>query len=138
METMLRVACGRSDPELVTILTGPSAGKEVMGSCGGACEGTTADTIGVYEFDTISKQIVGTVNIDSSYGYGANPVASPDGKYVLLLGDDGGKSVRVLQPRGNGEPSVRISILLDDLFTQTFFAFFFCCVAGASRYRGRF
>jgi len=54
--------CGRGEPEPVNISTGPSKGENVLGVCGTSCEGSAADTIGVYEFDTVGKKIVGTIN----------------------------------------------------------------------------
>lgn len=98
-----------AEPQPVNITTGPSIGTNVPGVCGTACEGSLADTIGVYEFDTVSKTIVASHNINPAYGLGANPVASPDGKYILLFGNDGGKSVTVLTPGLNGAKSVRIT-----------------------------
>lgn len=99
--------CGRFGGGLVDILTGPSAGqKQVEGTSGESCEGSAADTIGVYEIDTKKDHVITTHNILSGTGQGAMPVSSPDGRYVLLLGNDGGKNVRVLKPGDNGAPSV--------------------------------
>jgi hypothetical protein len=99
--------CGQFGGGLVDIMTGPSAGQtQVEGTSGNACEGSKADTIGVYEFDTKTDRIVGSHNILEGTGQGANPVASPDGKYVLLLGNDGGQYVRVLRPNANAALSV--------------------------------
>jgi hypothetical protein len=100
-------SCGRGSPEPVNIVTGPSQGTNVDGVCGSSCEGSAADTIGVHEFDSVSKTIVGSINIDPANGFGAVPVSSPDGSFVLLLGNDGGKAVRVLLAGSNGEKSVR-------------------------------
>lgn len=99
-----------AEPEPVTITTGPSVGTDVLGVCGTACEGSKADTIGVYEFDTVSKTIVGSHNIDEANGYGAMAVASPDGEYILLIGNDGGKAIPVIKPGANGELSVRLTL----------------------------
>jgi len=97
--------CGRST-NTVDIKTGPSAGQSnVQGVCGAGCEGTAADTLGVVEFDTVGKTIVGYHNIKPSSGFGADPVSSPDGKYVLLLPNDGGKYARLLMPAANGQNS---------------------------------
>lgn len=98
---------GPAEPAPVNITTGPSKGINVQGVCGTACEGSKADTIGVYEFDTVSQSIVGSHNINPAYGFGANPVSSPNGQYILLFGNDGGKAVKVLKPGANGKKSVR-------------------------------
>lgn len=97
--------CGRGSSS-VLIQTGPSASDlQQEGICGSGCEGTPADTIGVIEFDTVGKKIVAEHNINPGTGFGADPVGSPDGKYVLLLPNDGGQYVRVLTPGQNGMPS---------------------------------
>ena len=57
----------------------------------GGCEWSHADTIGVYKVHTESLKVVGSHNI--KYGFGYEPVLSPNGKYILLLGNDAGKSV---------------------------------------------
>jgi len=94
--------CGRGGND-VDIKTGPSAGQsDVAGTCGASCEGTPADTLGVVEFDTVGKKIVGYHNINPNSGWGSDPVSSPDGKYVLLLPNDGGKYARLLMPGQNG------------------------------------
>ena len=104
------ISCGgRFGPvtaEPVNITTGPSAGLQVDGVCGTSCEGSLADTVGVYEFDTVRKEVIGSINIDPEDGFGARPVASPDGRYILLLGADGGKFVTVLTLMQNGQASV--------------------------------
>merc|ERR1711935_730273 len=63
------------------------------------------DTIGVVEFDTVNKVFVDNHNIKQGTGWGADPVASPDGKWIVLLGNDGGQYVRILQAGKNGESS---------------------------------
>jgi len=98
-------SCGRMGPSLVDVMTGPNKGFSGNGTCSNACEGTVADTHGVFEFDTVSSTFLGSHNIDSKFGFGADPVASPDGKYIALLGNDGGQSVRILKPSKNGELS---------------------------------
>lgn len=99
-------SCGRGTAEPVNVVTGPSQGTNVLGVCGSSCEGSAADTIGVHEFDTVTKTIVGSLNIDPANGFGALPVTSPDGDFVLLFGNDGGKAVRVLLAGNTGEKSV--------------------------------
>jgi hypothetical protein len=97
--------CGRGGSN-VNIKTGPSAGQSnVTGACGNTCEGTNADTLGVVEFDTVGKTIVGYHNIRPSTGFGADPVSSPDGKYILMLPNDGGQFARLLMPGANGAHS---------------------------------
>lgn len=79
----------------------------VTGACGSECEGTTADTIGVYEYDTVTDTFIGSFNVKEGTGFGADPISSPDGKYVLLLPNDGGQFVRVIKAGANGQQSVR-------------------------------
>jgi len=99
-------SCGRGTGSPVLVQTGPSASETLQnGVCSGGCEGTRADTIGVSEFDTVSKVFVDSHNIKEGTGWGADPVASPDGKWIVLLGNDGGQNVRLLQPGANGESS---------------------------------
>mmetsp|Transcript_18315 Transcript_18315/g.21082 ORF Transcript_18315/g.21082 Transcript_18315/m.21082 type:complete len:123 (-) Transcript_18315:842-1210(-) len=57
----------------------------------GGCEWSHADTIGVCKVDTKSLKVLGSHNM--KYGFGYEPVLSPDSKYILLLGNDAGKSV---------------------------------------------
>ncbi len=102
-------SCGRGGASQVLVQTGPSASSsEQDGVCSGGCEGSPADTIGVIEFDTVNKQFVAQHNIKTGTGFGADPVASPNGKYVLLLPNDGGQYVRVIKPGSNGQASVSI------------------------------
>jgi len=99
-------SCGRGSPKPVLVQTGPSASDvEQDGVCSSGCEGSKAD-IGVAEFDTVNKVFVGQHNIKSGTGFGADPVSSPDGQWVLLFPNDGGQYVRVLKPSTNGEASV--------------------------------
>merc|ERR1712050_14841 len=65
-----------SEAEMVIVQLGQFADANPQnGTCGNSCEGTSADTIGVVEFDTVSKSIVGTHNIKAGTGFGADPVA---------------------------------------------------------------
>lgn len=99
-------SCGRGSPKDVLVQTGPSASDTLQpGVCSGGCEGSAADTIGVAEFDTVNKKFVAQHNIKSGTGFGADPVSSPDGKYTMLLPNDGGQNVRILRSNGNGQPS---------------------------------
>ena len=64
------------------------------------------------EFDTVSETFV--ANHQPLEGFGAKAQASPDGKYIVLFPNDGGKQVRVLQAGDNGQPStVAFDIALD-------------------------
>jgi len=83
------------------------SGTTQPGVCSSGCEGSKADTIGVYEFDPKSETFVGNHNILEGTGFGADPYVSPDGKYILLAPNDGGQNVRVLETGANGEKSVR-------------------------------
>merc|ERR1740124_1888340 len=78
---------------------------QVNGTCGAGCEGTIADTVGVVEFDTVNGVQIKNYNIKEGSGFGSDPVASPDGKYGLLLPNDGGAYVRVIKPGANGVSS---------------------------------
>lgn len=101
-------------PSLVDITTGPNKGqKGVPGSCGHTCEGTPADTIGLYEYDTVTDTIVGTINAPD--GLSGEPFAAPDGSFIAVLGNDGGDVVRILEPTSNGKASV--SLELKAIFT---------------------
>jgi len=110
--TRARVCCACEDVldcgtrfRVVDVLTGPSAGQTTNGTCSGGCEGSLADTIGVFEFDTVNKNVVATHNIKAGTGFGADPVSSPNGEHILLLPNDAGKYVRILKPGNNGEAS---------------------------------
>jgi len=99
-------SCGRGPGTPVLVTTGPSKSDvEQIGVCSGGCEGSSADTIGVVEFDTVNKDFVDNHNILEGTGWGADPVASPDGKWIVLLPNDGGQYVRVLEAGKNGESS---------------------------------
>lgn len=90
----------------VVVKTGPSKSDvEQLGMCSGSCEGTPADTLGVVEFDTVNKVFVGNHNIKEGTGWGADPMSSPDGKWIVMLPNDGGKNVRILKAGKNGESS---------------------------------
>lgn len=99
----------RDPSKLVSIKTGPSAGQELPGLCGHSCEGTAADTVGIYEYDTVTDEVVTTWNTPD--GLNGNPVAAPDGSFIALLANDGGDYVRIITPNGNGEEST----LADDV-----------------------
>merc|ERR1712154_584696 len=102
---------GYGPPKEVLIQTGPNASPDLqLGTCGTGCLGSEADTLGVAEFDTVEKTFIANHNILAGSGFGADPVASPDGQYILFLPNDGGKYVRVIKPNANGEPS---SVLKD-------------------------
>jgi len=97
-------SCGRGPGEMVVVKTGPSAKEEEqMGACSGSCKGSTADTVGVAEFDTVNGKFVGEHN--SKAGNGCVPFTSPDGKTIVLAPYDGGETVRVLKAGSNGAAS---------------------------------
>lgn len=102
------ISCGRMGGSDVMVKTGPSKSDlPQYGVCSGGCEGSPADTLGVVEFDTVNKVFVDNHNIKEGTGWGADPMASPDGKWIVLLGNDGGQNVRIMQAGKNGESSVR-------------------------------
>jgi hypothetical protein len=71
-----------------------------------------ADTLGVYEFDTNAETFVGKHLMED--GLGGDPFASPDGKYIVMFGRNGGRSVRVLEAGNPGKVStVAFDIKLD-------------------------
>jgi len=79
-------------------------GTSLNATCGGGCEGSTADTIGLYEWDTVTETVVGNHNLAKGYG-GSNPFSSPSGEYTMLFGSDGGEALRILKSGLNGEKS---------------------------------
>jgi len=89
---------------------GPFAGQtNVNGTslnavCSNKCEGTQADTVGLYEWDTVTEKVVGTHNLAKGYG-GSNPHSSSSGEYTMMFGSDGGESLRILKSGLNGEKS---------------------------------
>lgn len=95
---------GLPNPSPVIVKTGPTASTEIQnGTCGGGCEGSSADTYGVFEFDTVSKTFA--ANHNGVQNNGATPIVTSDGKYIVLATHDGGETVRVLKAGTNGEPS---------------------------------
>lgn len=58
---------------------------DMNGVCGGSCAGVSGiDTIGVYEFDTVSETVISTHVMKE--GFGGDPYPSPDGsEYHNLL-----------------------------------------------------
>jgi len=97
----------RNPDNLVNVTTGPNAGKTgVPGSCGHTCEATPADTIGLYEYDTVTDTVVTTWTAPDSMS--ANPFAAPDGSFIAFFANDGGNMVRILEPNANGEASSNV------------------------------
>lgn len=89
-----------------------SGRSDLNGTCGVSCEGSAADTLGVLEFDTVSETFIGSHS--PLVGFGATPQASPDGKYIVLFANDGGKNLRVLKAGSNGALStVAFDVTLD-------------------------
>jgi len=98
--------CGRGGTPVPTLIeVGPFAGQTVNGTCGGGCEGSKADVIGVLEFDTVGEKFLGGHQIKEGTGFGATPEASPDGKHIVLFGNDGAQNLRVLRAGANGVKS---------------------------------
>ena len=59
-----------------------SGRSDVIGLCGSSCEGVEGvDTIGVYEFDSVTETVVGTHVMKE--GTGGDPYPSPDGSKLL-------------------------------------------------------
>ncbi|KAL3915280.1 MAG: hypothetical protein SGILL_005727, partial [Bacillariaceae sp.] len=100
-------SCRNPAPFPVSPTTGSGAGLfNVNGTCGRDCSGTAADTVGVYEFDPATQQVVATHVM--AEGMGGDPYPSPDGKHIVMLGKNGGKTVRVLKAGSQGQPSTVI------------------------------
>jgi len=100
--------CGRYGSSNVTITTGPSAGQIMNGQCG-RCDGlVNVDTLGVYEFDTNTDQVI--ANHVMPDGTGGDPFGSPDGRHIVLVGRNGGEVVRILAA---GEPGEKSTIAFD-------------------------
>jgi hypothetical protein len=87
------------------------SGATYEGQCGGHCRGTSADNIGILEFDTISETVIGNHQFDGTAAVTA-PFTSPDGKYVVLPGVNNGKNIQILYPGANGELTVSIFLYL--------------------------
>jgi len=100
--------CGRYEPYDVSPTTGKFAGKnDVQGTCGRGCEAKPGiDTIGVYEFDTATDTVVATHVMKE--GFSGDPLPSPDGKYIVLLARNGGKTIRIIEAGEPGQPSTNI------------------------------
>lgn len=94
--------CGRYGSDNVTLTTGPFAGQLVQGQCG-RCDGLPIDSIGVYEFDTQTDTIVDHHTMAD--GTGGDPFASPDGRFICLVGRNGGEVLRILKAGENGVKS---------------------------------
>lgn len=67
--------------------------------------GTAADSIGVYEFNTLTDTVVGTHKFVGGAAIDA-PFTSPDGEHVVLFGMNGGRTVEILKAGPNGQKSV--------------------------------
>ena len=100
--------CGRYGSDDVTLTTGPFAGQVKQGQCG-RCDGAVGvDTLGVYEFDTATEKFVGSHVMPD--GTGGDPYSSPDGKWIVLVGYNGGKKLRILKSGSNGVSSVSLFV----------------------------
>ena len=81
----------------------------MTGKCGHSCEGSPADTLGIIEWDTKSKQIIGYHL--NSLGYAADPYIDPSGKYLIMLANDGGREATILRTGKNGEASQELTAI---------------------------
>ena len=81
----------------------------MTGKCGHSCEGSPSDVLGVLEWDTKSKEIVGYHL--NSLGYAADPYIDPTGKYLILLANDGGREATIIKTGKNGEPSKQARVI---------------------------
>lgn len=105
----LGMECGRGTPKLVDVVTGRNKANNVTGKCGHSCEGSPADVLGVLEWDTKSKDIIGYHL--NSLGYGADPYIDPSGKYLIMLANDGGREATIIKTGKNGERSEQLAIV---------------------------
>lgn len=92
-------------------------GQDYRGQCGRHCNGGPADTVGVFEFDTVSETVVGNHAYVGSTGIDT-PFTSPDGEYIIFFGLNGGKRIDILKPGANGEKS-EVYTTLDMNFNST-------------------
>lgn len=103
-------SCGRNNAPgyPVSPITGKGAGlQNVTGLCGRSCSGKEGvDTVGVFEFDTKAGKVVATHVL--AEGIGGEPYPSPDGKYVVLIGKNGGNTVRIIEAGLPGAPSTTL------------------------------
>ncbi len=84
------------------------SGQVKPGQCG-RCDGMQGvDTLGVYEFDTRSETFI--ANHLMPAGVGGDPFSSPDGRYIVLVGRNGGEKLRFLKTANNGQRSVSILV----------------------------
>jgi len=105
----LGMECGRGTPSFVDVVTGPNQAKNVTGKCGHSCEGSPADVLGVLEWDTKSKEIIGYHL--NSLGYAADPYIDPSGKYLIMLANDGGREATIVKTGKNGELSEQLAVV---------------------------
>jgi len=94
--------CGRYGSDNVTLTTGPNAGKTMQGQCG-RCDGLPIDSIGVLEFNTQTDTFIGSHAMKD--GTGGDPFGSPDGRHIVLVGRNGGETLRILETGENGQLS---------------------------------
>lgn len=91
--------CGRYGTTNIT-----NDGVTTEGQCGRHCAGGPADTIGVFEFDTVTETVIGNHQFVGSSGVDT-PFTSPDGEYIIFFGLNGGKQIDILKPGENGAKS---------------------------------
>lgn len=100
--------CGRYGSSNVTITTGRSAGTITEGQCG-RCDGISGvDTLGAMEFDTSTDTFIASHVMPD--GTGGDPFGSPDGRFVVLVGRNGGEVLRIIK---TGEPGVPSTVAFD-------------------------
>mmetsp|Transcript_23248 Transcript_23248/g.68749 ORF Transcript_23248/g.68749 Transcript_23248/m.68749 type:complete len:401 (+) Transcript_23248:4236-5438(+) len=103
---------------LIFNITYHSGMVNVTGLCGRSCEGTPADSVGMYEIDSKTDVVVATHVM--AEGAGGDPHPSPDGKYIVMLGKNAGKTIRILEAGASGAPST-LKVDLELNFNRTGF-----------------
>jgi len=81
----------------------------VIGKCGHSCEGSPADTLGVLEWDTKSKEIIGYHM--NSLGFAADPYIDPRGRYLVVFANNGDREAAIIKTGKNGESSKQIAVV---------------------------
>lgn len=86
------------------------SGEVTEGQCGRHCEGSSADNIGIIEYDTILDKIVGTHPFSSTGAAVDAPFTSPDGDRLVVPSLNGGQNIEIWTPGQNGELTVSVLI----------------------------
>lgn len=66
-------------------------------------------TVGVYEIDTSTDTVVSTHRLGE--GIGGEPYPSLDGSYIVIIGKNGGSTIRILEVGAPGSPSTVLADL---------------------------